>query len=71
MGRVSPNMEDFSDDPAMFNAVYDLEEGKKEDINQTIINRTKRLADQFAALKLQNGKTEEMVTLLRQMTTRK
>lgn len=69
--RVSPNMEDFSDDPAMFNAVYDLEEGKKEDINQTIINRTKRLADQFAALKLQNGKTEEMVTLLRQMTTRK
>ena len=71
VGRVSPNMEDFSDDPTMFNAVYDLEEGKKEDINQTIISRTKRLADQFAALKLQNGKTEEMVTLLRQMTTRK
>lgn len=69
--RVSPSIDDFSDDPAMFNAVYDLEEGKKEDINRTIIDRTKQLADQFAALKLQTGNTEEMAQLLRQMTERK
>lgn len=69
--RVSPSIDDFSDDPAMFNAVYDLEEGKKADINRTIIDRTKQLADQFAALKLQTGNTEGMAQLLRQMTERK
>lgn len=65
--RVSPNVEDFSDDPTMFNAIYDLEEGKKEDINRSIILRTKMLADQFSKLKLANGKTDEVAKTLLQM----
>jgi hypothetical protein len=67
--RVSPNIDDFSDDPTMFNAIYDLEEGKKEDINRTIIMRTKQLAAQFKAAQLVNGKTDSVVELLAQMST--
>lgn len=69
--RVSPDIADFSDDPQMFNAVYDLEEGKKEDINQAIILRTNMLAEQFAALKLVNGKTEGVASALKQMATKR
>jgi len=69
--RINPNIEDFSDDPLMFNAIYDLEEGKKEDINQAIISRTKMLADQFAQLKLVNGKTDDVAKMLLQMIPQK
>lgn len=69
--NVSPDIGDFSDDPEMFNAVYDLEEGKKEDINQAIILRTNMLAEQFAALKLLNGQTEGIANTLRQMATKR
>lgn len=65
--RVTPNIDDFSDDPTMFNAIYDMEEGKKEDINRTIIMRTQQLAAQFKAVKLVNGKTDSVVELLTQM----
>lgn len=64
--RVSPNVGDFSDDPAMFNAIYDMEEGKKEDINQTIVMKTKLLAAQLAALNLENGKTQQVAEMLQQ-----
>ena len=62
--RVSPNIEDFSDDPTMFNAVYDLEAGKTEDINKTIMMRMSLLAAQLKALNLKNGQTEELVKIL-------
>lgn len=62
--RVSPSIEDFSDDPMMFNAVYDLEEGKKQDIDQSIRLKTKLLAAQLQALKLDNGKVEQVVETL-------
>jgi hypothetical protein len=63
--RVSPSIEDFSDDPAMFNAVYDLEAGKTEDINQSIRMKTELLVAQLAALNLENGNTQQVVELLR------
>jgi hypothetical protein len=63
--RVSPNLEDFSDDPMMFNAVYDLEAGKTEDINQSIRLKTDLLIKQLAALNLQNGNTQYVVEMLR------
>lgn len=69
--RINPSIEDFSDDPLMFNAVYDLEEGKKEDINQSIISRTKMLAEQFSQLKLVNGKTDDVARMLLEMVTKK
>jgi hypothetical protein len=62
--RVSPSMQDFSDDPAMFNAVYDLEAGKTEDINRTIVLRTKLLAAQLSALRLQNGNAKKVAETL-------
>lgn len=62
--RVSPNIEDFSDDPTMFNAVYDLEEGKKQDIDRSIRLKTKLLAAQLQALQLENGKVEQVVNTL-------
>ena len=62
--RVSPSIDDFSDDPTMFNAVYDLEEGKRADIENTIRMRTKMLAAQFRALKLDNGNVEHIVKML-------
>ena len=62
--RISPSIDDFSDDPTMFNAVYDLEEGKRADIEHTIRLRTKMLAAQFTALKLENGNVENVVKML-------
>ena len=62
--RVSPSVGDFSDDPEMFNAIYDIEEGKKEDINQGIVMKTKLLAAQLAALNLENGKTQQVAEML-------
>lgn len=62
--RVSKNITDFSDDPEMFNAVYDLEAGKTEDINNTIRMKTKLLAEQLAALHLNNGSTKHVVEML-------
>jgi len=62
--RVAPSIQDFSDDPAMFNAVYDLEEGKQQDINQTIRLKTKLLAAQLNALSLQNGTAKAVVKML-------
>lgn len=62
--RVSPSIEDFSDDPQMFSAIYDLEEGKRADIEQTIRERTTLLAAQLAALQLDNGATDKVVSAL-------
>lgn len=62
--RVSPSVGDFSDDPELFNAVYDMEEGKKADINQAVVLKTKLLAAQLAALNLENGKTQQVAEML-------
>jgi hypothetical protein len=67
--RVSPNITDFSDDPTMFNAVYDLEAGKTEDINQSIRLKTGLLIKQLTALDLQNGNTEYVVKMLQDSAT--
>lgn len=64
VARVAPSIGDFSDDPAMFNAVYDLETGKTEDINRTIVLRTKLLAAQLGALNLQNGDAKKVAETL-------
>ena len=64
VARVSPSIGDFSDDPEMFNAVYAIESGKTADINNTIILRTKLLAAQLGALKLKNGKVDQVVKTL-------
>lgn len=62
--RVAPSIGDFSDDPMMFNAVYDLEEGKRQDIEQSIRLRTKLLVAQLRALNLKNGSAEQVAQML-------
>lgn len=62
--RVSPSIGDFSDDPTMFNAVYDLEEGKRQDIEQSIRLKTQLLIAQLRALNLKNGSAEQVAKML-------
>lgn len=62
--RISPSIGDFSDDPEMFSAIYDVEAGKTEDINQTIKTKTQILAAQLAALQLTNGTTKQVAKML-------
>lgn len=63
--RISPSIDDFADDPEMFSAVYSLEEGKKEDINQAIKLKMQLLIAQLSALNLENGNTAEVVAMLK------
>lgn len=65
--NVSTSLDDFSDDPAMFNAIYDLEASKTGEINATIKDRTVTLYNQLAALKLQNGTTEKVLAALQKV----
>lgn len=51
----------FSDDPAMFDAIYDLETSKTESINGVVRGNLQRLAQQLAALPLRNGETKGVV----------
>lgn len=66
LAKVTPSLNDFSDDPAMFNAIYDVEAGKTEDINQAIRLKTELLAAQLAALSLKNGNTQRVAEMLKQ-----
>ena len=65
MVKVAPAMKDFSDDPEMFSAIYDVEAGKTEDINQSIRFKTELLTEQLAALQLKNGSTQRVAEMLR------
>lgn len=66
VARVSPSIKDFSDDPMMFNAVYDIEAGKTEDINRAMALKTELLVAQLAALQLKNGNTQRVAEMLQQ-----
>lgn len=65
--RVSPTIEDFSDDPTMFNAVYDLEEGKRADIENTVRTRIEQLQQQLQTIHIENGSTKEVLQTLNRM----
>jgi hypothetical protein len=55
--NVSNAADEFSDDPDMFNAIYDVEAGKSENINAEIKERAIMMAEQLNALQLTNGST--------------
>ena len=65
MVKMAPAMQDFSDDPEMFSAIYDVETGKTEDINQSIRFKTELLTEQLAALHLKNGNTQQVAEMLK------
>ena len=69
--NVSDAANQFSDDPAMFNAVYDVEAGKSAEINSIITEKVKMLLGQLRAIKLQNGDTMTVAKTLEQSLTKK
>jgi len=62
--NVSDAANDFSDDPSMFNAVYDVEAGKSAEINNIMQAKVQMLLGQLQALQLQNGSTGTVVKTL-------
>lgn len=62
--NVSDAANEFSDDPAMFNAVYEVEAGKTADIDHIIKTKVNMLLGQLQAIQLQNGSTGAVVKTL-------
>lgn len=62
--NVSDAANQFSDDPAMFNAIYDVEAGKTDEINYVIQQKALLLIEQLRAVPLLNGTTGAVVTAL-------
>lgn len=48
---------EYSDDPEMFNSIYDFEHGKTEDINNIVRDMLRRLTRQLESLPLRSGNT--------------
>jgi hypothetical protein len=60
---------DYSDDPEMFNAVYDMQSSRTGDINKTIKGMLKSLLEQMKDLPLNNGDpTEAVARMIKGMT---
>jgi hypothetical protein len=69
--NVSDAANQFSDDPEMFNAVYDVEAGKSAEINSIITEKVKMLLGQLRAITLNNGNTTTVAKTLEQSLTKK
>jgi len=69
--NVSDAANQFSDDPEMFNAVYDVEAGKSAEINSIITEKVKMLLGQLRAISLDNGNTTAVAKTLEQSLTKK
>jgi len=55
---------DYSDDPVMFQAIWDMEKSRTDDINNMIKARLGRLVQQLEGLPLDNGNTKDVVERL-------
>lgn len=55
---------DYSDDPTMFQAIWDMEKIRTDDVNNMIKVRLGRLVRQLEALPLENGSTKDVVERL-------
>lgn len=62
--NVSDAADQFSDDPEMFNAIYEVEAGKSADINNSIKTKVNMLLGQLRAVELKNGSTEQVAKML-------
>lgn len=58
---MAARVNQYSDDPEMFDAIYDLETAKTEDINNTVSAALQLLAQQLDSLPLRNGTTKGVV----------
>jgi hypothetical protein len=59
---------EFSDDPTMFNAIYDMEASKTDDINRAIRENLRELVGQLQALPIKHGDATKANTLLQTLT---
>lgn len=62
--NISDAANQFSDDPLMFNAIYDTEAGKSAEINFILQQKAIMLIEQLQALQLVNGSTATVVQTL-------
>lgn len=62
---------EYSDDPIMFNSIYDLESSKTESINVAIRSGLQRLSEQLDALQLRSGSTKGVVQQMLQALSTK
>jgi hypothetical protein len=69
--NVSDAANQFSDDPEMFNAIFDTEAGKSAEINGILQQKAIMLVEQLQALQLQNGKTDSVVRMLSESIKRR
>jgi len=75
LGTINKQMEwdriqsDFTDDPVMFNAIYDTEKAKTEEVNEIVKRKLTYMLNQLENLELDNGSTagviKEMANALR------
>jgi hypothetical protein len=68
--NVADSANQFSDDPEMFNAIYDVEAGKTDEINKIIQQKAIMLVEQLQAIKLVNGTTEHVTKALAESLNR-
>lgn len=62
--NVSDAANEFSDDPAMFNAIYEVEAAKTDEINAIIKEKAVLLIEQLLMLPLINGDTNTVAAAL-------
>lgn len=62
--NVSDAANEFSDDPDMFTAIYDVEAGKTAEVDDIVRAKVQMLLGQLQALQLQNGTTGAVVKTL-------
>jgi hypothetical protein len=55
---------DYADDPEMYSAIYQVQQGKTDETRGIYLDNVSALAQQLSALSLQNGSTEPMVKQL-------
>jgi predicted RND superfamily exporter protein len=55
---------DYADDPEMYSAIYQVQQGKTDETRAIYLDNVSALAQQLSALSLQNGSTEPMVKQL-------
>lgn len=68
--NVSDAANQFSDDPEMFTAIYDVEAGKADEINNIVRQKATMLIEQLQAVKLVNGSTEAVAEALSESLNR-
>ena len=67
LGTLNKQMEwdriqsDFTDDPVMFNAIYDTEKAKTNEVNELVKHKLTYMLNQLESLALDNGSTAGVI----------